>query len=246
MYSYLFLEVSLILLDVKLVHALGNYGETYDDEQMFKRIEDGEPKNDLETLWYVTIRTDELPVICGGSLYLKSTVITAAECVEKFIKSPENVSVLVSERKLEQIQNRELNISKIFIHEQYNDRTLEANIAIMCIKTSGVELEDSKPVNLPSSDLSLNFDFGEVVGWGRNDADYPEELKSLIYMTIPNNVCDAWYSVVYEFPSGMLNFRQACFAHCHILVCRLRTALRMSGGHFVTEIHLMTSQTSVN
>ncbi|XP_075264440.1 chymotrypsin-1-like, partial [Convolutriloba macropyga] len=155
----------------------------------------GGPKNNPETqaLWYVSIKEKFSKTICGGSLCIDNTVITAAKCVDKFDKEPENISALVYGKNLEGTKISEFNVSAILVHENFTNEIYYSDIAVLCLDTNGSDIEGSKAVRLPTSNLSLNFNFSEIVGWGEtNNGSYFPKMRTVTFLTLPSSVCNEW------------------------------------------------------
>lgn len=122
---------------------------------------------------------------CGGSIIDELHVLTAAHCVED--EDPEDIIIVAGDVKMDRSSCTSIrrSVSAIFVHENYDGRTYENDIAliriykpfpadsnfIMSIELSNTTVADGTPCN--------------VTGWGKTNNSTNELPDNLQYVEVP-------------------------------------------------------------
>lgn len=111
---------------------------------------------------------------CGGVLIHPYYVLTAAHCLED--ESSVSVEILVGTDDLD-VGGRRLEIAQIIMHPQYNDVTLDYDIALLRLSSP---VTDIKPISIADEEnWQLAGTVGKILGWGQlsNDGGFPNKLQ---------------------------------------------------------------------
>ena len=136
----------------------------------------------------------EYPSSCSGAILDNITILTIATCVEFAIQnSPEYLVFAGTINKWDQSAQKS-QVEKTFIHPEFDDDLLFANIAVLKLKTP-LQLEEGvvQPACLP--DFNFEPIFGETVvasGWGARQI-----LNGLLDMSKNLQVLNFIYLVVF-------------------------------------------------
>ncbi|XP_029713125.1 transmembrane protease serine 2-like isoform X2 [Aedes albopictus] len=138
--------------------------------------------------WMVALMTEtsgELKYFCGGSLIHPAVVLTSAECLRKYRRTPSVVTVRAGEwdmgSELEPIPYQERQVKQITCHKQFQPNTLLNNVALAFLE-DGFNLGPTvNTICLPPQNFSVDNRVTGM-GWGttpRNRKQYQQILKSI-------------------------------------------------------------------
>ena len=149
-------------------------------------------------------RSAEDTIFCGGSLIKSQWIVTASHCLYDMIrytttpgKIP-HIEVILGEFNQEKKGRKEVlvNVSKLFLHEQFNPETIDYDIALLKLE-SPVELSKTiRPVCLPEE--SMTFRPGTmcyVTGFGVTEqgGDVSATLQEASVPIVPQKTCQEAY-----------------------------------------------------
>ncbi|WP_411132589.1 serine protease [Vibrio vulnificus] len=128
---------------------------------------------------------------CGASFLGGKYILTAAHCLESTLG--DDIEVVIGEQNLSSVSNSQrLAVSKVYIHEEYNDSETGHDIAILELS----EAYDGHAVMLAESNLRDELAAGQaltVMGWGDQDptADFrgATQLQQVDVELIDQQVC---------------------------------------------------------
>nr|AUI10840.1 putative PQM protease precursor [Hogna radiata] len=166
------------------------------------RIVDGEVSKRGKYPWMVSVQQwygDKLRPICGGAILNENWIVTAAHCFDQpVINSDYEVYVgLFSLRKTNEPPVRKLKVSKIIIHEEYEDTGFANDIALIKTATP-IDIKGSKGyvngICLPSGATDPSGD-AIVIGWGTiyDDGPLSAELREAVVPIVPWKKCKQIY-----------------------------------------------------
>ncbi|XP_037944301.1 brachyurin-like [Teleopsis dalmanni] len=120
---------------------------------------------------------------CGGSIIDKNWLLTAAHCVENVISITVNLG---STKRLEPKHHLKLTPAQVILHTNWNNRTLENDIALLHLPTPLTFNESIFPINLPR--LAKTYSTyahheGTATGWGKTNDASPTISEHLRYVT---------------------------------------------------------------
>ncbi|XP_076336878.1 trypsin-1-like [Tachypleus tridentatus] len=132
--------------------------------------------------------------ICGGSVYNKRWVITAAHCVED-LYSARGLEVLIGGHNIISGNKREqrVKVESFKIHEKYNTWTIDYDIALLKL-SSDIVFDDDHYINsvcLPAKNEDFVGQDSTVTGWGNvKEGGSPSYiLKAVTVPIISNDLC---------------------------------------------------------
>lgn len=150
-----------------------------------RRIVGGEKTDIKEHPWQVAL--DIKGGQCGGSIIDQNWVVTAAHCFG-VTKKREDVRVKTG------INNRRIggawsNVGRVVIHEKYNAKTHENDVALVKLKSPPA----GEVIALAKPDLQLKpCEVLEITGWGRTEEGGAgsEDLQKALVPFVDTNTCN--------------------------------------------------------
>ncbi|CAH0718454.1 unnamed protein product, partial [Brenthis ino] len=179
--------------------------------------------------WHVgisSIHNSTFRYICGGSLVSDIFVLTAAHCVTKVGVPvlPEYLGISLGKTNLiganENPQERE--VFKIIVHEHFNHRKLDNDIALLKLTTPVIFNDYIQPVCMWSDRVNKTVPIGEitgwVVGWGFDQTDsLSPTLRTAHIPLVSDEICikrkPTFYGSFlngYKFCAGLINGTSVC------------------------------------
>lgn len=119
--------------------------------------------------WQASVQVDGKQH-CGGVIYSKDIIITAAHCLKRILDSP--VSVRVGTADIDK-GGHVVPVSKIILHERFNEKTKANDIAVLHLKSSLLMGEDIRTIPLADKPPSPGAP-ALVSGWGRVGSKLPK------------------------------------------------------------------------
>ncbi|CAH0718452.1 unnamed protein product, partial [Brenthis ino] len=179
--------------------------------------------------WHVAISSiynSTFRYICGGSLISETFVLTAAHCVTKVGVPvlPEYLGISLGKTNLiganENPQERE--VFKIIVHENFNHRKLDNDIALLKLTTKVIFNDYIQPVCMWSDRVDKTVPIGEitgsVVGWGFDQTDsFSPTLRTAHIPLVSDEICIKRKPIFYgsflngyKFCAGLINGTSVC------------------------------------
>ncbi|CAM4287549.1 unnamed protein product [Leuciscus chuanchicus] len=147
--------------------------------------------------WQVSIHLSNSSHNCGGTLITKDWVLSAAHCFESFVLS----KVVMYFGRLRQSGSNPYMISRtasrIIRHPNYNDYTIDNDIALVQLSSSVTFSDYIKPVCLAATGSVFSAGTESwVTGWGKlqsGDTQGSDVLQDLRIPIVSNSVCNNAY-----------------------------------------------------
>ncbi|KAH8325937.1 hypothetical protein KR067_010466, partial [Drosophila pandora] len=141
--------------------------------------------------WQASVQIDGKQE-CGGVIYSKDIIITAAHCVKGILVS--SVSVRVGSADIDK-GGHVVPVSKIILHERFNEFTATNDIAVLHLKSSLLMGEDIRTILLADKPPSPGAP-ALVSGWGRVGFNLPksEVLLATDVHIVDHQQCNKAYN----------------------------------------------------
>lgn len=175
------------------------------------RIVGGTPATYGTVPWQVAIFTRQNMSHCGGVLIGNKKIITAAHCFKKGTK-PFQYKVYLGKYHQSLSENdageKMVRIRKIFVHERYNDKPNNNDIALIMLKEQVHYNDYIRPVCLP--DVKSSIITGQtalVTGWGetKNRFNRNNVIQKVDVRIISSKQCNRWMSAITSEPDTITN-----------------------------------------
>ncbi|XP_052749483.1 chymotrypsin-C-like [Galleria mellonella] len=182
-------------------------------------IVNGQPTKPGDWPWHGAIyRLEQYSVkyICGGTLISKTFVLTAAHCttINGEPVLAELLSIIFGKYHLTggDVATQEREVHQVIVHEEYNARKLDNDIALLKLKTEVTYDDYVQPACLWHANaykkLPTGTIKGTVVGWGFNHND---QLSSTLHqVTLPKILDGPCIKSNTAFFGRLLNNRKFC------------------------------------
>uniref|UniRef100_A0A8D8E534 Venom serine protease Bi-VSP n=1 Tax=Culex pipiens TaxID=7175 RepID=A0A8D8E534_CULPI len=151
--------------------------------------------------------------LCGGTLITAKHVVTAAHCIQNLL-----YFVRLGEYDIASTNDGanpvDIYVEKTIIHEQYNEKTIQNDIAMIWLQQTAPLSDMIKPICLPveeairSRDLTYYSPF--VAGWGTTSYRGPtaNRLQEVQVIVLPTDQCAFNYKLY--FPDQVFDDKVLC------------------------------------
>ncbi|KXJ83415.1 hypothetical protein RP20_CCG006290 [Aedes albopictus] len=132
---------------------------------------------------------------CGGSIISAGAVLTAAHCVYYTNAEPTDFSIRAGST-LRNEGGQLITVAQMFIHPDYDDWTLEWDIAVLKLSENLVFGAGVQPVALPASSLKISpGSTASIAGWGSLYYQGPSRshLQQVSVPIVDNGACSVAY-----------------------------------------------------
>jgi secreted trypsin-like serine protease len=163
-----------------------------------RMIVGGQAARAHEFPWMASVRRKSTNShFCGGSIINTRWILTAAHCMSG--ETPAIVSVVIGDHTRNDASNtvrRSLDVERIFMHPQYNSRTLINDAALIKVVQTIGFTADIQPVCGPDNSLTYAYSKCSCSGWGTlvsGGACCPQTLQYVTMNVTTNAYCNAAY-----------------------------------------------------
>ncbi|XP_003689752.1 trypsin-7-like [Apis florea] len=157
------------------------------------RIVGGQPASINEHPYQVSLRFHNRHV-CGGSIISELWIVTAAHCVQSFFVR--SVSIKVGTSDLTDTNATVINAAEIIIHERYERKSSDFDIALIKLRKPLVYNSRVEPILLaPIADHYMAGSKAVVTGWGalRSNGPLSTKLRKVQIPLVSNVQCSRLY-----------------------------------------------------
>ena len=193
------------------------HGQPAPEQPITPRIINGQPVSISEVPWqvalvYSDVSQDESAQFCGGSIASENWIVTAAHCLPGLTAG--DIEVVAGITTLGEPGSTRSTVQQIISHPQYDDVTLENDIALLRL-ASPLSLDGAtkSAIALPYAQQGISWPAANtcatVSGWGNTStttASYPNDLMAaeVDVLTSPTDPQCGSYSTYDYLPELML------------------------------------------
>ncbi|XP_034434190.1 ovochymase-1 isoform X1 [Hippoglossus hippoglossus] len=146
--------------------------------------------------WQVSLCFASMPA-CGGAIIAPQWILSAAHCFQRY-NTARLWSVKAGKHDLdnpEEPGQQSVAVALIIIHNRYNSRTKENDVALLKLQEPLVFTTSVRPINIWTSPLPL-FRGCTITGWGTTRENGPRvsRLQEVNVTVLPSDVCNQYYS----------------------------------------------------
>jgi len=178
--------------------GISKYADAGSQPLPLKQIVGGVAARPYEFPWQASMRRKATNShFCGGFIMNERWVMTASHCMSG--ETPAILSVVVGDHTRNDASNtvrRSMDVERIFMHEQYNSRTLVNDIALVKLSTPIPFSADIQPICAPEPTDQYVYRKTVCSGWGTlssGGACCPQTLQYVSMNTTTNAYCDQAY-----------------------------------------------------
>ena len=205
------------LLAIGLAAQNVAYAQSAPEQSVTPRIINGQAVDITEVPWQVALVNSDTPQdyyaqFCGGSIASENWIVTAAHCLPG--KTEADIEVLAGVTTLGEPGSTRIAVQQIISHPQYDDFTLENDIALLRLASPlNLDSASKSPIALPYVQPPATWPAANtpatVSGWGNtstNSNNYPNDLMAaeVDVLTDPADSQCGSYSTYDYLPESML------------------------------------------